>query len=183
MARSSRSGNRRQWVWARSAAFLVGSPVGNTAYGATDLLEGARTDWGNGVLRGATVVTVKGWIRPNVANGVRVDGRAGIRVAPRTDIAETGTNPDETPAGVGGYEDWMGFFQYDVAAPADAGIDVSPATFNAANDWHIEVNSSRKMTDLSHTLGLFYYHSNVYSAEGSAVQALDYDLSIGLKLP
>lgn len=103
-------------------------------------------------------------------------------MASYADIAEVADNASETPYADGGYEDWMGFFPYDVAAPDPGATDLSPATFNPANDWAVEVHSSRKLDELGYTLGLFFFHTNVYAGDGAAVQALDYDLSIGLKM-
>lgn len=174
--------NRRQFEWARSNGFLVGTVASAQAYGAVDLLADARTRWGNAVFRGATVSSVRGWLRPNVASGTRVSGRAGIRVASYADIGEVADNAAETPYADGGYEDWLGFYPYDVASPPTGATDASPATFNPANDWAIESHSSRRLDDLGMTLGLFFFHTNVYAGDGVAVQALDYDLSIGLKL-
>lgn len=173
---------RRQFEWARSNGFLVGTVATSQAYGAVDLLADARTRWGNAVFRGATVSSVRGWIRPNVANNTRVSGRAAIRVASYSDIAEVADNAQEAPYNDGAYEDWMGFFPYDVFAPEGFSLDQSPATFNPANDWAVETHSSRKLDELGYTLGLFFFHANVYGGGGADVQALDYDLSIGLKM-
>lgn len=181
-----RSRNAREFEWARSNGFLVGTvgaaPFTASAFGSVDLLDDARDRWGNALLRGATVMTIKGWMRPNVANNTRVTGRAGIRVCSTTDIEEAPTNPDETPFADGGYEDWMALFYYDVFAPLNFSTDQLPATWSPGNDWSVDVRSNRIMSDAGLTLGLFFFHSNVYEASGANVAALDYDLSVGLKL-
>lgn len=178
MARSNRP--RRQFEWARAQGFGAGQGVTGGAFGAVDLLADARSRWGNAVFRGATVMAVKGYLRPFVAPGARVTGEAGIRVASINDIAEADVN--ETPFLNARYEDWMGFFPYDFDPGPNLASPSTPATWNAAaSPWGVDLQSSRKMEELGVSLGLFWYHANTDGAPAD-VQNLDYDLSIGLKL-
>lgn len=181
MARSrKRSSTRRQWEWARSSGFYTGTVAGTAGYGAVDLLADARTRWGNAALRGATVSTVKGWIRPYYEVSSRVMGIAGIRVCSISDLEEVAANPEEAPFNDGMYEDWMAFLPYDLhfddTTPA-ADLD---ATWNPANKFNLDVQSSRVLTDLGLTLGLFWYQAFV---TGTAFANMDATLSVGLKLP
>lgn len=182
MARRRSRTSGRQWVWARQSGFFGGTLDGaaTSGYGAVDLLSDARTRWGNAALRGATVTTVKGYIRPAVSVGSRVVGIAGIRVCSTTDIEEVGVNPEEAPFNDGMYEDWMMFFPYDLFLGSDVEYGQLLATGNPTNDWNIDVQSSRVLTDLGLTLGLFWYHTFV---TGSAQANMDGTLSVGLKLP
>lgn len=182
-----RSGRQaREFEWARSNGFLVGAPapgMANVAVGSADLLADARTRWGNALLRGATVMTLRGWLRPNFANNVRLSGRAGVRVCSTTDIEQAPSAPDETPFGDGAYEDWMGLFYYDQYVPEGTSMDQFAATWSPGSEWSVNVQSNRIMSDAGLTLGLFFVHTNVYDPSGAgAVSSLDYDLSIGLKL-
>lgn len=184
MARSNRP--RRQFEWARAQGFGAGVVIpGVGAAGAVDLLADARTRWGNAVFRGATVMTVKGYIRPALNfQPLRVTGTAGFRVASWNDVTNFPTQgPEEAPFGNGRYEDWMGFLPYDVATnPSQPSVEAQPATWNsAASPWGVDVQSSRKLEELGVTLGLFWYHAPTQGAPED-VSNLDYDLSIGLKL-
>lgn len=182
MARRRNRTSGRQWVWARQSGFFGGTAAGTSGYGAVDLLSDARTRWGNAALRGATVTTVKGILRPALVLGDRLIGIAGIRVCSTTDIEEAATNPEEAPFNDGMYEDWMMFFPYDVTMPATdgGGFEQVLATGNPANPWNIDVQSSRVLTDLGLTLGLFWYQTAV---TGEAQPNVDGTLSVGLKLP
>ena len=183
MARSRRRNtNRRQWVWARQSGFFGGTTSGRSGFGAVDLLADARTRWGNAALRGATVSTIKGVIRPAATLGNRIFGIAGVRVCSIADVREVATEPQEAPFNDGLYEDWMMFFPYDVTMPAtDAGgFSQILATGNPANSWNVDVQSSRVLTDLGLTLGLFWYQTSV---TGTVQPNMDGTLSVGLKLP
>lgn len=182
MARSNRP--RRQFEWARAKGFGAGQVEGLIAYGVVDLLADARTRWGNAVFRGATAMTVKGWIKPAVNfPPLRVDGCAGIRVASIADV--NSPTAAEAPYDTGLYEDWMAYLPYSLATaePQQPSAELLPATWNAAaNQWGVDVQSSRKLEELGVTLALYWAHLPI---QGSAedMTNLDYDLSVGLKLP
>lgn len=180
MARNNRP--RRQFEWARAVGFNTGQvdAAEGVAFGSIDLLADARARWGDAVFRGATVMAVKGWIRPFVPPGTRVSGTTAIRVASAHDIAEANVN--ETPFNNGLYEDWMGYFPYDYDPGPDLASPSVPATWNAAASvWGVDLQSSRKLEELGVSLGMFYEHSPVDGPVESFTN-LDYHLSIGLKL-
>lgn len=182
MARSNRP--RRKFEWARAVDFGPGVPEGNVAIGGVDLLASVRQDYGAAYLRGATVMTVKGYIRPFVPDTERLVGVAGIRVCNYADLQSV--TADQTPGGqFGGEADWMAYLPYDVGTNiAGYGSDTTPATWNNQGSmWGVDVQSSRTMNEAGYTLGLFWYHSPVTSPDDPAVVAqLDYHLSVGLKL-
>lgn len=179
------SGSSREWTWARSQGFVGGTVAGASARGAVDLLADARNLWGNAVLRGATVSTVRGYLRPDVAAGQRVSGISAVRVCELNDIGEVTTNVEETPFGQGRYWDWLGFWPYDAASDGAVPLEsqsIHAATFSPGSYWYVEAHSSRRMPDLGLTVGLFFYHTSVNSAAGADVGSISYDLSVGLKL-
>ena len=183
MAASSRR-NRRQFEWARAAGYGAGVPQGAVALGGVDLLASVREDYGAAYLRGATVMTVKGWLRPYVPDTERVSGVAGIRVCNYADLQSV--TADQTPGGaLGGEADWMAYLPYDVGSNvAGYGSDTIPATWNPGGSmWGLDVQSSRRMNEAGYTLGLFWWHSPITSPDDPSVVAnLDYHLSVGLKL-
>lgn len=183
MARN-RSGPRREFVWARSVGMVTGTTApGSVSVGAADLLESVRVDYGEGILRGATVMAIKGWVRPFVPATSRVTGVAGIRVCNYGDLALP-TTVDQTPGGPVGQEaDWMGYFPYDVdQGGTELSSANSPATWNmGASLWTIDVQSHRKFEALGQTLGFFYYNTAVVGTPES-VASVDYHVSVGLKL-
>lgn len=187
MARgSSRQG--RKFEWARSVGATPGDVQGNVAIGAVDLLQPARAAWGAGYLRGATVMTVKGWARPYGGINTRPNGIIGVRVCNYADFE--GVTINQTPGGPqGSGADWMGYLPFDVHMAAVEGgpnVDTAtiPATWNlAASVWAIDIQSARPMEEPGYTLGLFWSVSDILDpADPAGVASLDWNLSIGLKL-
>lgn len=174
--------NRREFQWARAAGFGAGEVIdpAQGAVGGVDLLASVRGDYGGGYLRGATVMAVKGWIRPFVPAGVRINGVAGIRVCNYADLQTI--TWDQTPGGpLGGESDWMAYWPYDVLMTGTTSSDQLANWNHQASPWGIDVQSSRRMNEAGYTLGLFWNHQAVVG-DPEDLTALDYHLSVGLKL-
>lgn len=175
--------NRRQFEWARAAGFGEGVVQGAAAVGAVDLLAAVRQQWGAAYLRGATVMAVKGYIRPFTPENGRILGVAGIRICNYADIQSL--TIDETPGGPQGSGlDWMAYWPYDFEVPPGGIASTSQvANWNhQASLWGVDVQSSRRMEEPGYTLGLFWEHSALAGGDASTVTNLDYHLSVGLKL-
>lgn len=173
--------NKREFVWARAVGNLFTSPaVGAPAFAGVDLLADVRATYGNDALRNATVMAVKGIVRPNpsINTELFIAGVSAIRVCNSQDtVAPVAEN--QTPGGALGQElDWMGYFPWYVDQDA-ASTRAADATWNhAGSPWAVDVRSSRRMFELGMTLGLFTWASVTSSTD----LALDYHLSIGVKL-
>lgn len=183
MARNQR--NRRQFEWARAAGFGQGVVLPDTpaAVGGVDLLASVRGDYGAAYLRGATVMAIKGYIRPFAGASTRILGVAGIRVCNIADLQTV--TLDQTPGGpLGGEADWMAYWPYDFEVPGGSqGSTEQVANWNPqASLWGVDVQSSRRMEEAGVTLGLFWEHSALAGGDPSGVTNLDYHLSVGLKL-
>lgn len=167
MARS----NRRKFVWARTGAVLTNAAGGDNGF---DLLADFKGRAGGSVLLGATLVTVRGVLRPNVSGGEFVGGTFGIRVCNEGDItaatAGNGQRPEENPEA-----DWLAFMPFIVPGSGDNAGN-PPATWNEmASPWACEIKAQRKMEELGETVGLFWDGSD-------AITTIDVSLSLGLKL-
>lgn len=180
MARNQRE--RRQFEWARAQGFGEGitgvEPA--VAFGGVDLLASVRVDYGAAYLRGATVMAVKGWIRPFVGDGTRINGVAGIRVCNYADLQNV--TADQTPGGaLGGEADWMAYWPYDFQV-IGGNSSAQVANWNHSGGlWGVDVQSSRRMNEAGYTLGLFWYHGAILGGI-EEMSNLDYHLSVGMKL-
>ena len=174
--------NRRQFVWARAIGVVSDGPNGTPA---ADLLSDVRDRYGGAVLRGATVMGIKGYIRPNMGTGLEGTPynlcRAAIRVSSifTTTQGEEGGDwdPHSDP-----YADWM-LFQQALIVPAQ---NIGMATDNVrGNQWAVETRAARKFEELGQTLALFAGSRNADTGSGDPDRPTfwDYDLSIGVKLP
>lgn len=183
MARRS-SSNRRKFEWARTSGTLnadAGTPALNV-----DLLADVKARYGGDVFHGATVMSVRGYIAPYVAqtsalNDTTATIRAAIRVCQQVDIGGTlAEQQAQAPYDVNAEVDWMGWF------PVRMSSAVTPetATWNhMASPFGVDVGASRKMEELGRTLGLFYDWRAVDPSTPPQFVTLDYDLSVGVKLP
>ena len=81
-----RNGPRRQFVWARQSGTIGGAQTPQLF--GVDLLAGVRVRYGEAVLRGATVMGIRGYIRFNSdeTEGVMF-GRAAVKVGTSEDVA------------------------------------------------------------------------------------------------
>lgn len=176
MARRGRNTREREFVWARSLGTLGEVGAGDFV---ADLLLPVRTRHGDAALRGATVMTVKGYIRPNLGGGTTdtvSQGRVSIGVRQYGDI-------DEAQVGVEGpfgnpEAKWMGWFPHlltDIQANPQASWN------NQGSPWAVDLQSHRIMGSLGQTLALYYDFQDVVA--GDATHTVDYDLSVGVKLP
>lgn len=176
-----RPGNGRKFVWARTAG-VIGLDAPAVGNGGADLLESVRGRYSDGIFVGATVMTVKGYLKPAGDLTAALRGRLAIRVCNRADTgigtaipaAEQGPGDGINPIEYGPESDWMGFFPFYLAG----GRAADTATWNVnANQYAIDVQAPRRMEELGQTVGLFA--DVVDATEGARV---DYDLSVGLKL-
>lgn len=174
----ARHQGKREWEWARAQGFLqVAAGVGTEA-AANDLLDTYKAVVGGDTLAGSTVMTIKGYIRPNEQSGAagRVEGRVGIRVCNEGDTIGPGANqfPDNA---IGGLADWMGWFPFTVAStePADT------ASWNVGgNEWAVDLQSARMMGRAGQTVGIFLSVTGGTVADPDV--GVNYDLSLGFKL-
>lgn len=189
--RSNRS--RRQFQWVRTqgsiGGFLPNDPGGgappNAGYGAVDLLGPARDLYGQLLDAGATVMSIKGYVKPNVIgapSGAFVySGAVGIRRCSRTDVEEPRQQDSPTVA-VSEDEPFMFYNPWIFTATGvDAVQDLYSADSSVGTRWAVNVRSHRKLPQLSQTLGLF---AGIYQDPAFAdYTTVDYHLSIGMKLP
>lgn len=179
MARS----NRRQFVWARNYG-VVSFGGGAGATPAVDLLSTVRDRYGESVLRGATVMGIKGYIRPNIGTGTTgayMLTRAAVKVTSSVTIAQGDESSDWGPFSDPD-ADWMAFQQTLMIPTTPPGV----ATDNVrGNQYGVETRAARKFEELGQTLGLFGEARNADTGAGDPDRRTfwDYDLSVGLKLP
>lgn len=170
---------RRQFVWARSAG-VIGLVGGGQNSFAQDLLASVRVRFGESVLRGATVMGIRGYARPNnQGSGVPIRFRLAVRVADDGEIDDEPVDQRELAPFFSPESDWMLFHQAliigEQAAPA-------AASSSRGTDWAVETQAARKFTELGQTLAVFADYANT---DGTPIDtgSYDYDFSIGLKLP
>lgn len=183
MARRGSSG-RRKFVWARTAGVL--NPTADPPAGNVDLLADVKGRFGGDVFVGSTVMAVRGYLAPYVAQTDALEStsatmRTGIRVCNQADIGDDlETQQAQAPYGVNAEANWMGWF------PVRMSSSVVPAsaTWNhMASEFGVDLGSSRKMEELGQTLGMFFDWRAQDTADPPQFVVLDYDLSIGVKLP
>lgn len=185
MARGRSRGNRRQFAWYRSQGGQELLAEGGNLYGQVDLLDQVRAQYGQDVGSGSTVVAVKGYVKPNTAGGVanpsNLAGVVGVRACTRNDI--TSPNVDESPIHEIQQEaSWMYYNPFHVSIPT---TDLPPSATVASsapgsNLWLVDAQSSRRIPQLSNTLGLFV---GIYGEPPGTTVYFDYHLSVGVKLP
>lgn len=184
MARRS-SRNRRQFAWYRSQGGQELAAAEGNLYGQVDLLDQVRVQYGQDVGSGSTVVAVKGYVKPNTGGGLanpsNLAGVVAIRQCSRNDI--TSPNVDESPIhDVAQEQSWMYYNPFMISVP---GTDLPPSATVASsspgsNLWVVDVQSSRRIPQLSSTLGLFV---GFYGEPAGTTVYFDYHLSVGVKLP
>lgn len=169
----ARRDNRRQFVWARAIG-VVGSGTANATL-SEDLLSGVRDRHGDAVLRGATIMGYRGYIRPSTGG---VDEIRRIRVGLRVFNSMNQNDRLEGPI-LDPEADWMGFHQYFLGGGSPAYNLGSSAR---GTEFAVDGAAARKLSELGMSLGIyadgvgtdFTVSENVF---------VDYDLSVGLKLP
>ncbi len=175
---SRRRGRRaplRKFVWARTTGVLVGpSETG------ADLLDVFQTEYG-AQLVGATVMRIRGYIRPNVVATSVVTGHCGIIVESDNELNDQNAlqqGPSARP-----HDDWLAWLPWLVdnstGVPALSRVAETSWNFNAS-PWAVDIKSSRKIEELGQGLHLWY---DFVAGGGEPTPPVDYDLSIGLKLP
>lgn len=170
---------RRQFVWARKAG-VIGLVGGGANAFVQDLLDGVRVRYGDAVLRGATVMGIRGYARPNAqGSGVPIRFRFAVRVADTGEIDDTIADQREIAPFFSPESDWMLFHQSLVIGEQAV---ASPASSSRGSEWAVETQASRKFAELGQTLAVF---ADFQNTNGTPIDTgnFDYDLSIGLKLP
>lgn len=178
----ARNSQRRQFVWSRVAGTLGGGLT--PAVFGTDLLANIRVLFGDAVLRGATVMGIKGYVRPNAesaADLAYVGFRAGIRIGLPGEVDDEPANVRELGPFFSSHSDWM---LYQQAAFIASDVDTNGvATSNVGGSpWAVETRANRKMSELGETLLMFVDAQSPVTVPFNTFFA-DFDLSIGLKLP
>lgn len=172
--RGSRRAPLRKFVWARTQGVLSGPGT----LGA-DLLDAFETEYGAQLL-GATVVRIRGFAVPvmTTAGGTPgiTNGNWGIIVESDNDLADPA---DITKAPLGRpHDDWLAWQPFwtsgGYTGPPSAGGSSNPN----ADEFSVDFKSARKIEELSQGLHIWYS----FVSDTGAVD-LEYDLSIGLKLP
>lgn len=169
----ARRSNRRQFVWARAMG-VVGWGTANSTL-AEDLLAGVRDRHGDAVLRGATVMGYRGYIRPSPGG---VDEIRRIRVGLRVFNSMNQNDRLEGPI-LDPESDWMGFHQYFIGG----GVTAVPVGSSArGTDFAVDGAAARKLSELGMSLGIY---ADGVGADFQVSENIfvDYDLSVGLKLP
>lgn len=169
----ARRSNRRQFVWARAMG-VIGSGTPDAVL-AEDLLAGVRDRHGAGVLRGATVMGIRGYIRPSfgvaqVLNRVRV----GIRVFNALTPTDRAEGPVLDPEA-----DWMHFHQFLVPTSIEAS---QYGSSSRGTEFSVDSQAARKLEELGQSLAIYADGLNADFTVSNVV-SVDYDLSVGLKLP
>lgn len=184
MARRS-SRNRRQFAWYRSQGGAELAAAESNLYAQVDLLDQVRTQYGQDVASGGTVVAVKGYAKINTGGGLsnpgNLSGVFAIRQCSRNDI--TSPNYDESPIhDVSQEQSWMYYNPFHIAVPTSdlPAPAVVASSAPGSNLWVVDVQSSRRLPQLSSTIGLFVGH---YGEPAGTVVYMDYHLSVGVKLP
>lgn len=180
-----RSSNRRQFAWYRSQGAQEFAAAEGNLYGQVDLLEQVRAQYSQDVAAGSTVVAVRGFVKPSTAGGVAnpgwLAGCIGIRSCTRNDI--TSPNYDESPIhDIQQEASWMFYNPFMIQI---VGTDLPDSCLTAtsvvgATPWVVDAQSSRRLPQLSNTLGLFV---GVYGEPPFTTVAFDWHLSVGVKLP
>lgn len=170
---------KRTFVWARQAG-VVGPGAANPGFTA-DILSTVRDRHGEGVLRGATVMAIRGYARPNPQGDTEPRRfRVGIRVSTAGELLGTTVEQREGSPLSSPEADWMLFQQYLTISPE--GFVNPPGSSARGTPWSVETQAARRFTELGLTLGLWM---DVADTIGNQLNngVIDYDLSIGLKLP
>lgn len=174
--RGFRRQQRRKFVWDRTFGFFNPGDAGITpnVYGV-DLLAGYRSQPGATHL-GATVTRIRGYIYPELGSTLAsavVLGTFGFRIDSwNEDPLDVANSPTAQPD-----EDWLGWEPWLVDG-TQAPNQPSVATWNPqASAWAIDIKAQRKLEELNQTLWLFS------TAVGGGQALMNYNLSVGLKLP
>lgn len=167
--RSTRRAPLRKFVWARSFGFL-GSDTGQFG---VDLLGNFQQEYG-AQLVGATVVRIRGFISPGQTplQGT-YGGVYGIIVDTDNTILDDSRNAVEQRE----HDDWLAYLPYTIQGVENRPGNVATSNANA-NEWAVDIKSSRKVQELGQSLFLFRETPSLGSAPG-----MEWHLSIGLKLP
>lgn len=174
--RRNRRAPLRKFVWARATGFASAPETSGV-----DLLDLFQAEYGAQLL-GCTVVRIRGFVTPFVTGGTAgetaVSGRWGIIVESDNELSTQ--DPLVQGPGARPHDDWMMWAPFSFEPVALGPVGDQPATWNAeASVWGVDIKSNRKIEELGQGLHLWYD----YVASGGVNVNLDYQLSIGLKMP
>lgn len=172
--RGTRRAPLRKFVWARVTGNLVQPDTRGT-----DLLDAFQTEYGAQLL-GATVMRIRGYLIPDLPSdpvpGI-VTGVTGIIVEQDQELADQAL---ENVPRARAHDDWLAWLPFLVDSTNGGVAPPGTASWNAdASPWAVDIKSSRKIEELGQ--GLHMWYDTV--APGSVTVNMNYDLSIGLKLP
>lgn len=166
------SNSSRKFVWARHAGAF--DPTDTPGVHGVDLLSQFQENYGAQLI-GATVVRIRGYVVPTSDGSFtgNFQGRWGILVdSDNTDVTLASNDPGGRP-----FEDWMAYQPFSIATGGQSTTLQQVATGNVyANEWAVDVRSSRKIEELGEGLYLFWNLPE-------STWGLNWELSIGLKLP
>lgn len=180
MARSRR-GNRRQFAWYRSQGGIELSASGGNRYAAVDLLDQVRTQYGQDVGSGATLVAVKGFIKPNtggVSNPSNLAGAFGMRVCTREATGDP-TVAQSPIDDVSQEVSWFYFNPWMISIQQSWDHEVASSALGGSA-WFVDAQASRRIPQLGDTVGLF---AGMYGEPAASTSFIDWHLSLGVKLP
>jgi len=195
--RNRRAGGRK-CEWVRAGGTLELGDVTQTAgdYDAHDLFGSVKAAFtGPGGLTDVTVTVVRGYIRPNIPTagaGERlVRGRVGIRMCEETDITSVdSTKGPGLPGNAvtenvqGAHLDWFGYMPFALEPTSqDSQINREGSWSKAACPWHVDIESARTVQSGGMTCGIFAEAISSPPGGDAFNTYLDYDLSLGIRLP
>lgn len=174
--------SRRQFVWSRVAG-TIGGGLGDGLFG-TDLLANTREQFGDAVLRGATVMGIRGYIRPNGTSPAGISYvayRSAVRVGYGGDVDGPATEVRQHGPFFASHSDWM-LWQQAMFVATDTDNNGVATSNIGGSAWAVETRAARKLAELGETLTLYV---DAQSPVGTPFNEFfsDFDLSIGLKLP
>lgn len=126
---------------------------------------------------------IRGYAVPYVAGGDPAVGQLhtgtiGIIVESDQDLLTQEVLVDAPAARP--HDDWLAWLPWRLRVPEGGVVPSQTASWSPGNDWCVDVKSARKIEELGQ--GLHIWMDNVSTGDASVIR-VDYDLSVGLKLP
>lgn len=177
----SRSSNRRQFAWYRSQGGVEMSASGGNLYGSVDLLDQVRTQYGQDVGAGSTLVAVKGFIKPNTGGTINPGNLHGV-FAMRVCTREATGDPTVAQSPIDDVSQevsWFYFNPWMISIQGTWNVEVASSALGGS-PWYVDAQASRRIPQLGDTVGLFV---GMYGEPPTSTQFFDWHLSLGVKLP
>jgi len=181
--------NRRRFQWLRVAGgnLAVNTADGAGAFGGVDLLSAARNQYGQLLDAGATVMSIKGFVKPRVTfsapGATFYTGRLAIGRIAKTQMP---AREEDAPGSLQSEEDpwmWINPFIFDTMGSSATVNPLIMATSDAGTRWSVNIRSHRIISSLNTTLGLYHSWFQPVPSSPTGALGMNYDLSIGVKLP